>query len=58
MQTTELFQASKNVMTSAPVLDFPNFAKPFTLEIDASGGSGIEAVMSPYSLFCKQKNIT
>ena len=38
------FQIMKEVMRSCPILDFPDFSKPFVLECDASR-EGIGAVL-------------
>ena len=43
----ESFEKLKMLLTSTPVLAFPNFQKPFTLETDASG-SGLGAVLSQH----------
>ena len=42
---TEAFQILKHKLTSAPVLGFPDFELPFTLEVDSSL-EGIGAVLS------------
>jgi hypothetical protein len=39
-----IFLALKRSLTSAPVLDLPDFTRPFIIECDASG-SGIRAVL-------------
>lgn len=45
MATNEAFVTLKTALTSTPVLALPNFAKPFTVECDASNG-GLGAVLS------------
>lgn len=41
----EAFEALKRALTSPPVLAFPDFGKPFTVETDACGVA-IGAVLS------------
>lgn len=57
MQTETAFINLKNAITSAPVLDLPNFSQPFVLETDASG-TGVGAVLShlghPIAYFSKK----
>ncbi|KAD4179495.1 hypothetical protein E3N88_28086 [Mikania micrantha] len=44
-QSVNAFNCLKDLMSSTPVLRLPDFAKPFTMETDASG-TGIGAVLS------------
>ena len=56
----EAFNKHKNVITQAPVLALPDFSKPFTLEIDASG-IGVGVVLSQMqhliAYFSKKLNV-
>ena len=45
-QAQDSFEHLKRLMCSAPVLQLPDFTKPFVVETDASGG-GIGAILIP-----------
>ena len=44
-QCQDTFNRLNNLLINAPLLVYPNFAKSFTLETDASG-SGLRAVLA------------
>lgn len=54
---TAAFEALQRALTSAPVLQLPDFSKPFIVECDASG-SGLGAILhqgtSPIAFFSRQ----
>jgi len=58
--TTQAFLALKEVLTTTPILAFPNFFSTFYLEIDASG-SCVRVILSqdnhPIAYFSKKLSL-
>ena len=52
------FQKMKEIISSFPVLDFPDFSKPFVLECNASGeGIGVVLMQERHHIAFKSREL-